>query len=177
MNTLDRFEGNVAWSRLDDLQRVAIGSVALELLATWWAQEQAADPHDGSDPLLRAAERADVLLIDMLREVMVEAVPMTMLQDAEGQPLLPSLLGQVCRECGCSQHDACFPACHWVEPDLCSACAEAEMDDESNCPGHVASALNRKVCARCGTHIDELRPDDPINLQGSGPAPIEPREG
>ena len=46
------------------------------------------------------------------------------------------------------------------------------------CPGHVASAANAKVCGRCGIHIDALRPDDndPFNLQGSGPAAIEPRD-
>ena len=31
---------------------------------------------------------------------------------------------------------------------------------EENCPGHVASASNSKICGRCGTHIDSLRSDD-----------------
>jgi hypothetical protein len=31
---------------------------------------------------------------------------------------------------------------------------------ERDCPGHVASDDNPKVCARCGVHIDELRPAD-----------------
>jgi hypothetical protein len=30
------------------------------------------------------------------------------------------------------------------------------------CPGHVASEHDATVCARCGIHIDELRPDDDI---------------
>lgn len=30
--------------------------------------------------------------------------------------------------------------------------------DESDCPGHVASKGNNKVCGRCGVHIDDLRP-------------------
>ena len=33
----------------------------------------------------------------------------------------------VCRECGCDHTHACVDPvdgpCHWVEPDLCSACA------------------------------------------------------
>ena len=30
-----------------------------------------------------------------------------------------------CRVCGCTDLMACRPEpCHWVEPDLCSACAE-----------------------------------------------------
>lgn len=33
----------------------------------------------------------------------------------------------VCRVCGCTQNNACPGGCYWVEPDLCSACAEAAM--------------------------------------------------
>ncbi|HMM26040.1 MAG TPA: hypothetical protein PKA36_14715 [Pseudoxanthomonas mexicana] len=28
-----------------------------------------------------------------------------------------------CRKCGCTQSRACAGGCHWVEYDLCSACA------------------------------------------------------
>jgi len=34
--------------------------------------------------------------------------------------------GPICRQCGCTQNDACIGAgqnCHWVETNLCSACA------------------------------------------------------
>lgn len=47
----------------------------------------------------------------------------------------------VCRVCGCTENEACETEagepCHWVEPDLCSACAPevdeqlAEEDDEA----------------------------------------------
>lgn len=30
--------------------------------------------------------------------------------------------------------------------------------DEQSCPGHVASERDPKICGRCGTHIDSLRP-------------------
>lgn len=30
--------------------------------------------------------------------------------------------------------------------------------DEQTCPGHIASESDPKVCGRCGTHIDSLRP-------------------
>lgn len=30
--------------------------------------------------------------------------------------------GRCCRVCGCTDNAACSPPCHWVEPDLCSAC-------------------------------------------------------
>jgi len=29
---------------------------------------------------------------------------------------------QVCRICGCTQNNACFGGCSWVEEDLCSSC-------------------------------------------------------
>lgn len=32
--------------------------------------------------------------------------------------------------------------------------------EEEACPGHVASPEDSKVCDRCGTHIDSLRPDE-----------------
>ncbi|MEN6583031.1 MAG: hypothetical protein ABFD54_11325 [Armatimonadota bacterium] len=31
-----------------------------------------------------------------------------------------------CRECGCTDDHACDGGCSWVEPNLCSACAEVE---------------------------------------------------
>lgn len=36
----------------------------------------------------------------------------------------------------------------------------ALSEAEAACPGHVASAIDPKICGRCGVHIDSLRPDD-----------------
>lgn len=30
------------------------------------------------------------------------------------------------------------------------------------CDGHVASETDKKICARCGTHIDSLRPEPDV---------------
>lgn len=38
--------------------------------------------------------------------------------------------------------------------------AEGMRFTEEHCPGHIASERDAKVCLRCGTHIDSLRPDD-----------------
>lgn len=122
MNVTNRFDGAAEWTKLTPETQAEIGVTALELLAAWWAQECASDPEDGSDLLLRAADAADFLLVNRLRELMVDAVPHKALNDADGEPLLPSLLGPVCRNCGCSQHDACWPSCGWAETDLCTAC-------------------------------------------------------
>lgn len=32
---------------------------------------------------------------------------------------------------------------------------------EEDCPGHVSSAKDPKICARCGIHVDSLRDDEP----------------
>lgn len=127
MNVSDRFDGAAVWDELTGGEQAEIGAIALELLAAWWAQEQASDPHDGEDALLRAADAAEMLLINMLRDTLVEAVPRELLE-VDGQPRLPSLLGPVCRGCGCSQNDACDVGCGWHEPDLCTACASKRED-------------------------------------------------
>lgn len=36
--------------------------------------------------------------------------------------------------------------------------------DEQSCPGHIASERDPKICGRCGTHIDSLRPDEGDSL-------------
>lgn len=34
------------------------------------------------------------------------------------------IVEQTCRECGCTQNNACTNGCWWVEEDLCSDCTE-----------------------------------------------------
>jgi hypothetical protein len=29
---------------------------------------------------------------------------------------------RTCRSCGCTDDNACWPTCWWIEPDLCSSC-------------------------------------------------------
>jgi hypothetical protein len=38
----------------------------------------------------------------------------------------------VCRVCGCTQNNACPGGCSWVEPDLCSSCAEENESGGEN---------------------------------------------
>lgn len=37
---------------------------------------------------------------------------------------------------------------------------------EEDCPGHVASPNDPKICDRCGVHIDSLRTDDDADEPG-----------
>jgi hypothetical protein len=36
----------------------------------------------------------------------------------------------VCRQCGCTNLEACAKGCFWVDDDLCSACARVVDADE-----------------------------------------------
>ncbi|HDH0770448.1 hypothetical protein AB0175_25040 [Klebsiella pneumoniae] len=36
---------------------------------------------------------------------------------------------QKCRRCGCTWRNACAGGCHWVSPDLCSACADGDEQE------------------------------------------------
>ena len=56
----------------------------------------------------------------------------------------------------------CMPstiASHIVKDDLVEKITPVYLAfDEQSCPGHVASKNDPKICGRCGTHIDSLRP-------------------
>lgn len=40
-----------------------------------------------------------------------------------------------CRVCNCTEERACVPPCYWAEPNLCSACVEAEKIPQPVCQG------------------------------------------
>lgn len=35
-----------------------------------------------------------------------------------------------CRVCGCTDSSACEGGCYWVEENLCSECAESDVNDK-----------------------------------------------
>lgn len=110
-----RFDGAVAWSRLTTEQQAAIGAIALEIVVNWNGQEAYDDfaqtrPFDAGDPIL----------LDALHDAVATAIADVIAAD----PLpVPSLIGGVCRMCGCTQNDACDVGCGWAQGDLCTACA------------------------------------------------------
>lgn len=125
---VERFAGSAAWSTLPAEVQAAVGAAALELVVAWTGQDAYGnvpeeDEGKGADPArpFFAAEPAITdalfnLLSDHLHEVLESAEPMP----------VPSLLGPVCRACGCSESDACQPfSCGWAEENLCTACAPA----------------------------------------------------
>jgi len=121
-----RFDGGEAFRHLPADMQLRIGKIALELVVAWIGQD-----HNRRGGKARPFDAADMLLIALLESTVCEAVrpPPT------NEPFpLPSLLGKVCRDCGCSEYDACQSdnnddfrtACAWAEDDLCTSCAEGE---------------------------------------------------
>jgi hypothetical protein len=124
---LARFDGAAVWATLDPEHQAAIGAAVLELIALWNLQDRAATDGPHLDPRVARVGEAidDDAILGELQERFVEAVPREALDGPDGSPLIPSAVGQICRECGCTDDDACRHRCSWVEPDLCSACRTA----------------------------------------------------
>lgn len=87
--------------------------------------------------LLDHTYRASFTLVDVVNHLAALSQAGLILADEEASLFLPGmdedaarreyarLSGvQACRACGCSDNWACDGGCEWVEPDLCSSCAE-----------------------------------------------------
>ena len=118
-----RFDGAAAWAKLTPAQQAEIGAIALEYIVNWHGLDSAASYSMAE----KAFGAADSLLGDMLMEVVTTAIGDAVPAPSDdGLPVpIPSLLGPICRVCGCSEHDACDGGCAWAEPDLCTACVGA----------------------------------------------------
>lgn len=108
-----------AWAALPSAVRDKIGAAAITQALGLIGSCHGLVPEQG----WAAAEREGMAqLEELLRNHLAQAFP-------EGLPLRPDLarLGiDVCRVCGCTDACACPEGCSWVEPGLCSLCAEAE---------------------------------------------------
>lgn len=114
---MDRFDGSKAWAELTPNEQAAVGAAALELLVAWTGYSFAED-----QVRVRAYEASESVITGKLYAAAGRVLP-----DDDVEPPVPALLGQLCRQCGCSQLDACWPSCSWAKEDLCSACAEREQ--------------------------------------------------
>ncbi len=66
-----------------------------------------------------------------------------------------------CRVCGCTDDNACLGGCWWVEPDLCSRCAE--VDTQETVPDPVHALMGRRIKtidAGAGVIINVIGPND-----------------
>lgn len=69
---------------------------------------------DTNDAARHASTRA--LERDLERGALGLGFPATL------DPLVIDEPPRACRVCGCTDDEACWPPCHWVDTDLCSAC-------------------------------------------------------
>lgn len=118
-DTLTRIDGTTEWAKLPADTQAAIGAAAIEIAAAWVGLNAESLDDSRATSVTRAFEAADRHCYDLLVELVAEAVPAIDPDD----PPLPASIGPFCRGCGCTEAAACSPPCHWVEPDLCSACA------------------------------------------------------
>ena len=125
LTALERFNGAEAWSKLPAEVQAEIGAIALELVLVWHMLDLEGPGPESALPsvLMRVASASDALLMGGLEATVIEALPDGAFATARfGIPRIPSLLGGVCRACGCSQNDACDEGCGWAAEDLCTAC-------------------------------------------------------
>ena len=62
--------------------------------------------------------------VDNLAGILGASAAWCVRDESGHRELLP--LPAACRECGCTELNACEGGCWWVEPGLCSACAPAK---------------------------------------------------
>ncbi|MBE7198371.1 MAG: hypothetical protein INR70_11290 [Parafilimonas terrae] len=124
----ERFDGADAWSKLPGDVRAEIGALALELAAAMSLQHRCSQD-DLPEIYHRTCDAALVELTRDLEALAAVALPTGAFEASDGRmPRIPSLLGGVCRVCGCSQNDACGNGCGWAAEDLCTACVEGGHD-------------------------------------------------
>jgi len=118
-----RFDGAAAWAALTPAQQAEIGAIALELIVNQHGEDAYSigfEPTAEKRPFQAANPLLNDMLMSAISDALAEAVP-ALIDDTLPIPV-PSLLGPVCRACGCSEQDACDVGCGWAEPELCTAC-------------------------------------------------------
>lgn len=125
---LERFDGLALWRTIPVEVREQLGAVMIEWGFATLACEAIADagmePADGIIP--RAMAAASTQLELALLGALGEHLPAVVYSEGDqvNRLPIPSLIGQVCHVCGCTDQDGCGMGCSWVGPDLCSACVE-----------------------------------------------------
>lgn len=54
-----------------------------------------------------------------------------------------------CRVCGCTDERACLGGCYWVEPELCSRCADKETKREKNSSSASSKPYRQMIEEAC----------------------------
>lgn len=125
---IPRFSGTSAWSALSLEEQAQIGATALELIVAIRAMQATEDPdrpeEPTSNPVNRAAHASSAMCITTIDRLATAALPVLMSFD---DPPVPSIVGDVCEGCGCTDEDACDDGCAWLRPGRCTSCAPGRM--------------------------------------------------
>ncbi len=136
-----RFSGHECASELTLRKQRALVNVALEFAAADHGADLAMTVAE-ERPYLAARHAALCELAALFAEhVIDDIVP------GDEMPGVPALLGEYCRVCGCSGHDACdgfFDPCAWAQPGLCSRCAVKTSPREQG-PATPSPELHREA--------------------------------
>jgi hypothetical protein len=120
-----RFDGAIVWATLTTEQQAEIGAIALEIVVNTNGEDayfSGLDAKPEARPFIAAQPLLNDMLLQTVQDAIIHLVP-ALCNDALLVPI-PSLLGPVCRACGCTENDACDEGCGWAEPDLCTVCAK-----------------------------------------------------
>jgi hypothetical protein len=113
----DRFDARAYWAALDPEQQRQVGEAALLLSMAVDGQTKVVE-HNACERWGHAEDEA----WHRLEEIAPDPA------DYPEGPDLAALDIASCRVCGCTDLSACPEGCSWVENDLCSACATAELE-------------------------------------------------
>ena len=139
---VDRTSGLPQGDRPVELGEIEVVSVRREALNAITEDDVAREGYPGRDPDWFVTHfvqhhggslHQEITRIEFRRVFSRSPVLAAAEQDAkpDPQPSADEAPERACRECGCTDERACptDPPCHWVEPDLCSACAAGQRDD------------------------------------------------
>ncbi|CAO4165251.1 MULTISPECIES: hypothetical protein [Methylobacteriaceae] len=120
------FDGATVWATLTPGMQARIGALALEAAVGRAIAEHAFDPAS------RAGTEAERIALGALQEAVLGMDGLSDKAWVEPENWgariverfrLPSVLGQACHGCGCSERDPCDEGCGWHDAVTCTACA------------------------------------------------------
>jgi len=138
----ERFDPTAAWAAIAPEHQAEIGAAALALMLCIRGGEDEpiySTPYSDAEP---NAWHEFEETIDRGTDCLFDRVTI---------PLPPiGLLPGTCRACGCTDNRACPGGCSWVEPDLCSACADKDR------PVKSIRAVQEVVACHHGLTVEQL---------------------
>lgn len=199
--SIPRFDAEARFHLLEDREKALIGEWAMALVMSLMARAALTmgtgrNAPPAFEPLHRAHGAAIALL---MQGPGFETIADIALRRAPDPTAVTTLLGRVCRECGCTEFDACYPSCAWAEEPadgpgpsdqvrgrsgasldgLCTTCAagleaEALADFELPCavklPTPGGGELTIRAGAKLSTLYEALKARDGQDLRFGGGA-------